>query len=223
MKALELPKALGALSDEEIINRILAGERELYEILLRRNNQTLYRAVRSYLKDENDVEDTMQETYIKAYKNLGQFRREASFSTWLVRIGINEALSQLRKQKKRRIIALFGNDENENSKIEQIPDTKLMNPEKQVMDQESRQLLEKAIDQLPSKYKIIYMLRELEDMSNQEIASCLNLSDSNVKVRFHRAKDLLKNHILSLSEGRSVFEFGNEHCDRLVERVMSRI
>lgn len=210
------------MPDLLIINRIISGEKELFEILLRRYNQTLYRAVRSFLRDEDDIKDTMQDAYLKAYQKLHQFRGEALFSTWLVRIGINESLLRLKKKKKNQIIPFDNNDTNKDL-LFQISDSNRMNPEKQTIQQEIRHLIEHAIDQLPQKYKVIYVLKEIEGMSNSAIASCLELSDSNVKVRLHRAKNLLKNHLFKLSESKSVFEFGNERCDHIVDSVMKHI
>jgi len=210
------------MPDRLIINRILSGEKELFEILLRRNNQTLYRAVRSYLNDADDIRDTMQDAYLKAYEKLEQFRGDAAFSTWLVRIGINEALLRIRKQKRNSVLSISTTKATQ-AHISQISDPNQMNPEKQTIHQETRHLIENAIDQLPEKYKVIYILKEVEGMDNRDIAACLALSDSNVKVRLHRAKNLLKETLLSLSGNTPVFEFGNEHCDRIVDFVMKHI
>lgn len=204
--------------DEKVVQRVLEGEKELFEILMRRYNQTLYRAVRSYLKAESDVEDTMQDSYLKAYQKLYQFKGDAAFSTWLVRIGINEALQRLRKQKRDQEVIV---DENES--IIKIADKNDMNPEKKAISREKQQLIEKAIDRLPEKYRAIYMLREVEGMKNAEISECLELTESNVKVRFHRARNLLKENLYELSSDTEIFEFGNAKCDRLVERVMERL
>src|SRR5690606_5445174 len=105
MEALNLNDPLDhSLGESSIIKRILGGEKELYEILVRRNNQKLYRVIRAYLRDEADIEDAMQESYIKAYTKLYQFKLESSFSTWLVRIGINQALARLREKGRVRSI-----------------------------------------------------------------------------------------------------------------------
>ncbi|HEY4653196.1 MAG TPA: RNA polymerase sigma factor [Cyclobacteriaceae bacterium] len=207
------------MQDEVVVNRVLGGEKELFEILLRRYNQTLYRVIRGYLRDEEDVEDAMQNTYMKAFDKLQQFQGNAAFSTWLIRIGINEALLRLRRIKKSRSVYVTDVDV-DGEKIIQLPDNKLMNPEKQAINLETRQLIEKAIDQLPEKYRIIYMLKEVEGMKNEEIASCLELSEPNVKVRLHRARTILKDTLYKISAGGEIFEFGNSRCDRVVMRVM---
>src|SRR5690606_10583072 len=110
---------------------ILSGEKELYEILVRRNNQKLYRVIRSYLKDEADIEDAMQNSYIKGFIKLSQFRSESSFSTWLIRIAINEALARLKdKGKLFRLMEL--SDDSGDRKILEIPDSKQLNPQEKM-------------------------------------------------------------------------------------------
>lgn len=209
------------MADELVVQRVLKGEKELFEILLRRYNQTLYRVIRGYLQEEQDVEDAMQDTYLKAYEKLYQFQGKSGFSTWLIRIGINEALLRIRTLKKQSLSAYKTDDYPEN--IIQLPDSKHINPESQIIHQETRQLLEHAIDQLPEKYKVVYILKEVEGMENDAIASCLELSDSNVKVRLHRAKTILKETLYKISSTADIFEFGNSRCDRIVNYVMNAI
>ena len=208
------------LSDAEVIDRVAHGEKGLYEILMRRYNQTLFRAVRSYLHEDVDVEDAMQETYIKAYTKLDQFKGKAAFSTWLVRIGINEALQQLRKA---RTMHVHSDPDVRLEQLNQLPDTGQMNPEQRTIQGENRKVLEQAIDKLPEGYRAVYMLREVEGMNVAEVAECLELSEANVKVRLHRAKAMLKEAIWGLHAEAPAFEFGNTHCDRLVAAVMARI
>ncbi len=210
------------IKDFEIVNRVLHGEKELYEILLRRYNQTLYRAVRSYVQDENEVADVMQETYLKAFEKLHQFRKKASFSTWLIRIGINEALMQLRANKSRPQHESAYTPSNR-TLIDKLTDVNKMNPEKKAIQKETRYFLERAIDLLPEKYRSVYMLREVEGLNNSEAATCLQISENNAKVRLHRAKSLLKERLYDLTDRTEIYEFGNNRCDELVSRVMSRI
>src|SRR5690606_5384317 len=210
------------IQDEIVVRRVLSGEKELFEILLRRYNQNLYRVIRGYLHDEEDVEDAMQDTYLKAFDKLQQFQGKSAFSTWLIRIGINEALLRIRRLKRSRSMVLHEADMEE-EKIVQLPDTKEMNPEKLAIHHETKQLIEKAIDQLPEKLRIIYILKEVQGMKNEEIADCLEISGPNVKVRLHRAKMLLKDTLYAISAGGKVFEFGNSRCDQLVARVMEKL
>lgn len=209
------------IPDEEVVKRVLSGEKELYEILLRRYNQLLYRVVRSYLNDENESEDMMQEIWIKAWQNLARYRGEASFSTWLVRIGINEALMRNREKKNPRRFP-----ENLHSIHEehlQLTEPEHMNPEKKTIHREYCRLVEQAVDRLPEKYRAAYMLREVEGMDNAEAAACLQISENNTKVRLHRARSLLKDELYRLTGDTDAFEFGNHRCDEIVDTVIERI
>ncbi len=210
------------ISDSDVIKRVLSGEKELYEILLRRNNQTLYRVIRSYLKEAEDIEDIMQNTYLKAYEKLYQFKHTAKFSTWLIRIGINEALARLKT--KGRFLTLHKSIDNSiHDKIIEIPDLNQRNPEKNIISQEAKQMLELAIDKLDIKYKNVYILLEIEGMSIAEVSDCLKLSNSNVKVRLHRAKAKIKENLYESTSKKELFEFGLSKCDNLVEKVMKAI
>ncbi len=199
--------------DFDVIKKVLSGEKGLYEILMRRNNQKLYRVIRSYITDEDVIKDIMQDTYIKAYEKLYQFKMKSEFSTWLMRIGINETLREL-KVKKNNIISL--------PNIE-IKEPSTMNPEHAIIQKEAKWILEKTIDSLPEKYKVIYILREVENMEIKEISDCLNLTTSNVKVRIYRSKQLLKEKLFELSHKQNIFEFGLGKCDALVNNIMKII
>ena len=210
----------GKLTDQQVVALVLSGQKGLYEILMRRHNQKLYRAVRSYLREPADVQDAMQDTYLKAYEKLGQYRSEAAFSTWLIRIGINEALQRL---KKARALLLRVEPDVSDERLMQLPDTDQMNPEQSAIRHEHSGLLEMAIDKLPETYRVVYMLRDVEGATVAEVAACLGISESNVKVRLHRAKTLLKEAVWKANRTAPAFEFGNGHCDRLVAAVMLQI
>lgn len=210
------------INESEIIQRVLSGEKELYEILVRRNNQKLYRVVRSYLKDEAEIEDIMQNSYINAFTKLYQFKLEASFSTWLIRIGINESLARLKEKGKIYHLNELSSKFSTNTILE-IPDKRQLNPQDRMIRKEAKELLENAIDHLDIKYKIVYMMKEVEEMSLKEIAVALDLTLSNVKVRLHRAKEMLKDELFELSSEKAIFEFGFGRCDRITEHVMNNI
>lgn len=210
------------LGEQEVIKRILAGEKELYEILVRRNNQKLYRIIRSYIKDDAEIEDIMQETYIKGFTKIYQFKMESTFSTWLIRIGINESLAHIRK--KGKLFRLNDYLQKPNcSKMLDFEDRKQLNPYEKMTRKESSQLFEDAIDSLDSKYRIVFMMREVEEMSIKEIADALNITVSNVKVRLHRSKEMLKEKLLKQTKAIGIFEFGYGRCDRITENVMKSI
>ncbi|MEW7291118.1 RNA polymerase sigma factor [Aquimarina sp. 2304DJ70-9] len=207
------------ISDSDVIHRIHSGEKELYEILLRRNNQKLYRVIRSYINDQAEIEDIMQNTYLKAYEKLYQFKHDSQFSTWLIRIGINETLARLKT--KGKYIKLYESEHSPSKDfILEVPDAEQLNPEKKMIRKEAQQVLERTIDRLAIKYRTVYVLREIEGMSIAEVSDCLGLTISNVKVRLHRAKEMIREELYELSLNTEIFEFGFSKCDTLVMKVM---
>lgn len=164
----------------------------------------------------------MQNSYIKGYTKLYQFKLEPSFSTWLIRIGINEALARLKEKGK-----LYNIDERADGFIDttilEMPDSQQSNPQNRMIRKEAKQLLEDAIDRLDLKYRSVYILREVEGMNHTEIAIVLDLTIANVKVRLHRAKAMLKEKLYEISKDNDVFEFGFGRCDRITENVMNLI
>jgi RNA polymerase sigma-70 factor (ECF subfamily) len=199
------------LSDEEIVGRVLDGETSLFEVLIRRHNQLLYRATRAILNDEFEAEDVMQEAYVRAFANLGQFAGEAKFSTWLTKIAVYEALGRLRRRKR----------------MDEMPENLRSrdNPERSAYSGELRTAIESAVDALPPLYRAVFMLREVEEMSGAETAGCLGISEETVKTRLHRARGLLRNRLeRAVGAGvRGAFAFGEQRCDRMTIIVMNRI
>ena len=206
------------MADEIVIERILKGETELFEILVRRYNQILYRTVRSYLNDESEIEDVMQDTYINSFQKLYQFSNKSLFSTWLIRIGINEALQRNRKFRKMKLQTTSLEE-----KMYQLPDNASINQENKLAQTEAAGFIEKAFEQLPEKYKVVFMLNEVEGLSILEISECLDISQSNVKVRLHRSRTMMKESLLGIVKKSDLFEFGNSRCDRIIENVMAAI
>ncbi|MBF8151596.1 RNA polymerase sigma factor [Winogradskyella sp. F6397] len=210
------------IKESEVIKRILSGEKELYEILVKRNNQKLYRIIRSYIIDDSEIEDIMQDSYVKAFTKLYQFKLESSFSTWLIRIGINESLARLKE--KGKLYHLNEQSDNLRSNtILEIPDNRQLNPQDKMVRNETKQILENAIDSLDIKYKTVYVMKEVEEMSLKEIAIALDITLANVKVRLHRSKEMLKEKLYEVANDKNIFEFGFSRCDRITENVMKRI
>lgn len=209
------------IEDSVVIKRILSGEKELYEILVRRNNQKLYRIIRSYIKDDAEIEDIMQDSYVKAFTKLYQFKLESTFSTWLIRIGINESLARLKE--KGKIYHLNEQSDNLSSTILEIPDNRQLNPQDKMIRNETKQILESAIDSLDIKYKTVYIMKEVEEMSLKEISVVLGLTVANVKVRLYRSKEMLKEKLYEVANDKKIFEFGFSRCDRITENVMRMI
>jgi RNA polymerase sigma-70 factor (ECF subfamily) len=202
-------------NDMDIINEIKNGKKEYYREIVRRYNQRLYRIAISYGVKDDDVEEVIQLAYIAAYEKLNQFRGEAKFSTWLIKILINECLMLKRKQKRFEKIYEYDN-------VTLVSDNH-QNPEEKYMEAEKKEIIEKAVKKLPEKYRTVFVLKEVEGMSIEETAESLNISKVNVKVRLHRARTMLKDYIKGDANLSSLFTFGNERCDNITERVMDYI
>src|SRR4030095_266200 len=206
------------LSDEETITRVLAGEKDLYALIVSRYNQRLYRVGMSIIKDPAEVEDVMQVAYIKAYENLGKFEFKSSFSTWLTRILINESLLRLKKRKQ----SVCMNQDITNNQFYH-PKMEARTPLNQVLNTELKGMLEEAILRLPEKYRAVFIMREIENMNVAETQACLDLSEANVKVRLNRAKAMLQNSLRDFYKKEDLFNFHFSRCDRITNIVMKQI
>ena len=210
------------ISDSEIVERVRAGETALYEILIRRYNQRLYRVARSILRNDVDAEDVMQEAYVRAYEHLSQFASEAKFSTWLTKIAIHEALARLRHSGRTADLdsMLDGNLQLTTQVTSRTPD-----PERQAYGEELRLVLERAIDELPEIYRLVFVLRTVEGLAVAETAACLDVGPEVVKTRLHRARSLLRKHLEQRAGvvNAEVFSFHLSRCDRVVGAVFQRL
>lgn len=211
--------ASGKMTDDDIVRRIVAGERRLYALLLPRHNQRLYRVARAILRRDDEAEDVVQQTWVAAFENLGQFRHESSFATWLTRIAVNEALGRIRTRNRRGDLALVDIDA-ETSMATDDP-----SPEEDVAAREMGDLLEAKIDALPELYRVVFMMREVEELGTAETAACLGLTEETVRVRLHRARHMLQE---SLTEtiGKAVgdvFRFAGARCDGISRAVLGRL
>ncbi len=206
-----LAEAVSPLSDEELVKRVLDGDTAVFELLVRRYNQRLFRTARAILRDDSEAEDVMQEAYVKAFVKLDQFAEEAKFSTWLTKIAVYEALGRLRRAKRQ----------------EELPETMDTSdsPERTAYGRELQSAVESAVDALPPLYRTAFMLREIEDMSVAETADCLGITEETVKTRCHRARALLRSRLERVvgAVASQAFSFLGHRCDRMTNRVMERI
>jgi len=207
-------------SDEEVVARILAGETALFEIIMRRYNQRLYRVAHSILRNDGEAEDVMQDAYVRAYQHLHQFEGRAKFSTWLTRIAVHEALA--RAHRRNRIQELDA--EPYGGYMNPLPAT-TPDPEQQASDRELVALLQDAVLALPDNYRSVLMMRDIEEMSTTDTAQALDLTEENVKVRLHRARALLRRELFARAGAQrgNAFPFMGPRCDHMVETVMRRI
>ena len=207
------PAAGSILHDTEIVRRVRAGETALFEILMRRHNQRIYRVARAVVKDESDVEDVMQQAYINAFTHLDQFEDRAQFSTWLTRIALNEAFGRRKKIRP-------GNEE-----LMDTHKSPLADPERQAYAQELNRVLEDAVDALPESYRTVFMLRDIEGLSTSQTAKGLGLGDEAVKTRLHRARAMVRRAVTERigATTADAFQFHATRCDRVVKGVLDRV
>lgn len=207
-----------SLTDPAVVARVVGGEPALFEILMRRHNQRVYRTIRAILRTDDEVEDAMQSTYLKAYANLAQFQGDALFSTWLTRIAVNEALGRLRRKRIRPVEEL----EEETTSAVAAADP---GPEEVAMGTEVQRLLEAEILRLPEHYRIVLMLRQIEGLSTEETAASLGVSEDVVKTRLKRARSMLRDALLERAGlvVDSLFAFRATRCDRVVGSVLAVI
>jgi len=201
------------LSDEEIVARILKGEEYLYENLMRKFNLRLYRISMSIINDDKEAEDIMQTTYINAYRQLANFQHKSSFSTWITRILINESL--LHKKKKLKLQKALM----DKTYIDHHNETPLNN----LINKELKGILEKAVAALPEKYRLVFVMREVQEMSTSETMEALSIGESNVKIRLNRAKEMLRTELSGYRQPKQLFEFNLVRCDVIVNYVMNKI
>jgi RNA polymerase sigma-70 factor (ECF subfamily) len=210
------------LSDDEAVRRVLAGDRAVFEVLMRRYNQRLYRVARAILRDDSEAEDVMQHAYVQAYLHLGEFAGRASFSTWLTKIAVYEALARARRRNRDRPPVSFPGSEEDAMSALPSPEP---DPEQQALRGELRGLLEAAIESLPPTYRHVLVLREVEGMSTAETAECLDLTEDVVKTRLRRARALLRDELLERAgvASSNAFSFHLSRCDRVVSAVFERL
>jgi len=207
-------------NDFDVIEQILRGDTALFELLMRRYNERVYRAARAILRDEHETEDVMQQAYVNAFTHLGQFNGSSQFPTWLTRIAINEALARVRHQRRYETF----NDEHSQPETVTPPST-AENPERHAFTGELRRLLEWAIDALPDGMREVFMLREVEGLSTAEVAACLDVSEDVVKTRLSRGRATLRRLLMTRTGATApdAFRFYRPRCDRVVAEVLARI
>jgi RNA polymerase sigma factor (sigma-70 family) len=214
------------ITDDEptLVRRIAAGDRAAFEALMRRYNQRLYRLARAALRDEAEAQDALQEAYLSAYRSIGQFRGEAALSTWLSRLVLNECFSRIRRRARRENVVPMSTPtsatEHEMSSVP-APDSEL--PDRTLGRAQMRALLERKLDDLPEQFRLIFVMRSVEELSVEETAQSLGIPEATVRSRHFRAKSMLREALaqeVDLAE-RDVFEFGGNRCDVVVARVLA--
>jgi RNA polymerase sigma-70 factor, ECF subfamily len=210
-----------ALADEQVVRQVLDGQTALFEVLMRRHNERLYRAIRAILRDDRDTEDVMQQAYVNAYAHLRQFDGRAAFATWLTRIAVNEAIARARQRGRYQPLEI--------DTMEAI-DTPMTthptpDPEREAISRELSGIVEAAIDRLPDGSREVFVLREVQGLDTAETAASLGISEDAVKTRLSRAKSALRRDLFERAglAAPAAFTFGQSRCDRVVAAVMARL
>jgi len=195
-------------SDRDLVERVRAGAREDFELLVRRHNQRLFRAARAIIRSDTDAEDVLQQTWLEIYRHLDQFRGDAQFTTWATRIAINTAIAHARK---RPAIA-----EVEDGPADAAPDLDLHRVQ-------LSKLLEACLADLPQGHREVMVLRDVLELDTAETAACLGLSAEAVRVRLHRARAAVASVLAEHLDTSDIYSFLGERCDRVTAWVMRRI
>jgi RNA polymerase sigma-70 factor (ECF subfamily) len=221
------PVAYDELDDTELAALARTGEAAVFRTIMQRHNRRLYRVARGVLGDDADAEDVVQETYVRAFEHLAHFRGESSLGTWLTRIAINEALGRRRKRRPSVDIANVDMlDEQGEVRVLIFPGIRAAgNPETDASRAEVRRLLERAVDELPEPFRIVFVMREIEQMSVEETASQLEIRPETVKTRLHRARRLLREALQQKLGAvlQDAYAFDGARCERMTQAVLRRM
>ena len=213
--------APSAPDDMEVARRVAAGDRAAFDLLMRRNNRRLYRLARATLRDDGEAEEAVQEAYLAAYCGIAGFRGESTLATWLSRMVLNECLARLRKSARRdHVIPLVTGDE-----IDLVHADEHDRPDRVLVRAEMRELIERKLDELPGDFRLVFMLRSVQELSVEETADSLGIEPATVRTRHFRARSLLREALARDIDiaARDMFNFGGARCDRIVATVNTRL
>jgi RNA polymerase sigma-70 factor, ECF subfamily len=215
-----------AMTDAELASRAGGRDPSAFRAITQRCNQRLYRAARGIVRDDSEAEDVVQEAYVHAFAAIGGFRGEASLATWLTRIVINEARSRLRARRATVALSEVERAQIKGGEVLLFPGAASGDdPEKAVANAQVRHLLEGAIDDLPAAFRLVFMLREVEQCTVEETAAVLGLKPQTVKTRLHRARRLMRQALAAeLSDALcGAYPFLGGRCARITEAVLARL
>jgi RNA polymerase sigma-70 factor, ECF subfamily len=225
MRSVLAPHIAVSSDDAELVRRALTRDGTAFRTIMERYNRRLYRIARGILRNDSEAEDVVQEAYVKAFTHLGGFRGDSSLATWLARITMNEALGRLRRERPAVDLETFGAQRTE-AQIIKFPQTVTSDdPERTMAQREILQLVERATDNLPEIFRIVFMTRVIEGMSTEETANLLGLQPDTVKTRLHRARRLVRDE-LDKQIGpvlMDAFPFAGRRCERMTNAVLQRL
>ena len=219
--------APGLNDDAELARRIARHDQAAFESVMRHHNTKLFRVARSILRNDADAQDALQEAYLAAYRGIAGFHGAATLSTWLTRIVINQALGRLRTRKRDAVVVAFAGERGEHRETEEerVVAGQDESPEQATLLAQMRRLLEQKIDALPLAFRTVFMMREVEEMTVEETAECLQIPPATVRTRLRRARAKLRESLateLDIATG-DVFRFAGARCDRVVAGVLEQL
>jgi len=211
-----LADVVGPLDDAELVRRIRGGETALFELVMRRYNQRLFRLLRSLLRDEAEAEDVLQDAYVRAYAHLGQLEQPERLASWLTHIAVHEAKARLRRRGRFADV--------KEGPLRAVPSPS-SDPEQEMLGKQLQRVLISAIDDLPVGYRTVFVLRDVEGMSTAEVSESLRVSEQAVKMRLHRARAALRQVLFDRVGAAALppFAFAGDRCDRIVAGVLARL
>lgn len=212
------------LDEQSIVQRAASGDRSAFTSLMRRYNRRLYRLARATLRNESEAQDALQDAYLNAYRSMSSFRGESSIATWLSRLVLNECLARLRRTKRRENVIPIVSTETHLSTVADVADESEL-PEMDYGRSQMRGLLESKVEKLPEAFRLVFVLRSVEELTVEEVAQVLGIPEETVRSRHFRAKGLLRESLareMDLAE-RDLFDFGGPQCDAEVARVLEKI
>src|SRR5438270_1958637 len=212
--------------EADLVARARCKDASAIALIIRQQNQRLYRIARSILRDDAEAEDALQEAYISAFTSLDSVRGDSQLGTWLARIVMNEALGRLRRRKPTVEFDTFAKTHEGSAEIIRFPAANPdLDPETAMAQREIRALLERAIDALPEAFRTVLVARLIEGMSIEETAELIGIRPETVKTRLHRARRLLKDemekHVGPVMG--DAFPFAGRRCERLTQTVLTRL
>ncbi len=210
--------------DAELVRGALARDEAAVRAIMQANNRRLFRLARGILRNDTEAEDVVQDTYVRAFSHLDQFRGKSSLSTWLSRIAMNEALGRLRRKRTGVEWSALSQGVLE-AQIIQFPNPSADDPERSMAQREIKRVVEHAIDELPEAFRLVFITRVIEGMTTEETADILDLKPETVKTRLHRARTMLRDNV-ERKIGPVVMEafpFAGKRCERLTEAVVRRL
>jgi RNA polymerase sigma factor (sigma-70 family) len=221
----DLTPALRRVQDDlSLARRVAGGDRGVFELLMRRYNRRLYRLARAYLRNDAEAKDALQDAYLSAYHSIAQFRGDAALATWFSRLVLNACAARKRRSTRRENIVPLVSFYQHMDEIAVIADSG-QGPENLLARAQIRSVLEQKVGELPEIFRVVFVLRSVEELSVEEIAETLSIPHETVRSRHFRAKAMLRAALakeIDLAEG-AIYEFGGLHCNAMVVSVLTKL